>query len=257
MKKFLQKLKTILHSKFFYIIIFIILIVYCFYYFYHPKTSNISLTETQFIGIISNYKIDKDLLTIEVKGSEKIIGYYYFNSESEMLDFSNKYNLGDKITLSGSFSISKNNTVPNLFNYKKYLQGKHIYLIMNIDKIIKLEDNHNLFYEIKNTINKHINSYKSKVYLEMFILGDKSMLDDTILTTYQSNGISHLFAISGMHVSLLGGLFLIVLKQIRIGENKSLIITSLFLLFYMCLSGLSASVSRSVILFTLYAINIK
>ena len=37
-------------------------------------------------------------------------------------------------------------------------------------------------------------------YLYTFILGDNSKLNSDIKGIFQSNGISHLFSISGMHV---------------------------------------------------------
>ena len=73
----MKRLKIILHSKYLYIILFLSLFLYFLYYINIDRKSNIDLENKSFIGIITNYKIDKDILTIEVKGSEKIIGYYY------------------------------------------------------------------------------------------------------------------------------------------------------------------------------------
>ena len=135
------RLKTILHSNYFYILLFLLLIIYCFFYYSYTRDTNIDLNSDSFTGIITNYKIDKDLLTLEVKGKEKIVGYYYFKSLEEANSFGSKYKLGDKVLLNGSFSIPKNNTVPNLFNYKNYLKYKHIYLTINISSISKIKDN--------------------------------------------------------------------------------------------------------------------
>ena len=255
MKKYLLRLKIVLHSKYFYILLLVLLSIYCFYFYSIKRNTNIDINSNSFIGTINNYKIDGDLLTLELKQKEKIIGYYYFKTYDELVDFSNKYKLGDKVELIGTFNYPSNNTVPNLFNYKKYLKYKEIYLIMNIDSIKKIDSNKNVIYNIKNLIINHISKYKSKAYLNTFILGDKNNIDKDILKTYQSNGTSHLLAISGMHVSLLGCLIVFLLKKIKISENRRLIITTFFLLFYMLLTGCSASVCRSVLLFSLITIN--
>ena len=126
---------------------------------------------------------------------------------------------------------------------------------MNIDNMTKISNNKNIIYTIKNLIINHISKYKSKSYLYTFILGDKNNIDKDIIKTYQSNGTSHLLAISGMHVSLLGFLIIFILKRLKVSNNKSLVITTLFLIFYMLLTGCSASVERSVLLFSLITIN--
>ena len=247
----MPRLKTVLHSKYLYIILFILLSIYCICFYNIKRKSNININSNSFIGIITNYKINNDLLTLEIRGNEKIIGYYYFNNTKEI----NNYKLGDKVKLIGTFKEPTNNTVPNLFNYKNYLKYKKIYLTMNIDTITKISNNKDIIYSIKNLINNHISKYKSKSYLSTFILGDKNNIDKDIIKTYQSNGTSHLLAISGMHVSLLGCLIIFILKKLKVSENNSLIITTLFLLFYMLLTGCSASVERSVLLFSLITIN--
>ena len=45
-------------------------------------SSNYS-NETEIYGIITDYKIDGNQLTMQIKAKEKIIVTYYFNSETE------------------------------------------------------------------------------------------------------------------------------------------------------------------------------
>ena len=248
----MKRLKIILNSKIFYILLIVITFIYFFAFNNISRKTKIDLNSKIFEGIITNYKIDKNLLTLEIKGKEKIIAYYYFNSLEEINNFN--YKLGDKVLLTGTFSIPSNNTIPNGFNYKEYLYHKYIYVVMNADSIKKINNNANWFYHIKNTINDHIDKYKSKNYLKTFIIGDKSLLDKDIYKTYQNNGISHLLAISGMHISLLSTFIIFILNKF-LNKKLSLIITSLFLIFYMFLAGLTASVVRSSILFGLLALN--
>lgn len=220
-----------------------------------PKISMIDGNSDSFNGIITSLKTNGDLLTVEILGKEKIIGNYYFKTEVEKNNFIKDYQLGDKVEVNGTFNKPNNNTVFNLFNYHKYLETKKIYYLMDISSIKKIANNKNIFYKIINLIDKRINTYKSKKYLKAFILGKTDLLDDDIKTNYQELGVSHLLAISGMHISLFSGIILFLLKKCHIGGNISYFITILFLLFYMKLTGNTSSVSRAVILFMLLTFN--
>ena len=251
----MKKLNLILQFNWFYYLLIAFSLLYSFIYFKMPKISMIDGNNDSFNGIITSLKINGDLLTVEILGNEKIIGNYYFKTEVEKNNFVKDYQLGDKVEVNGTFNKPNNNTVFNLFNYHKYLETKKIYYLMDISSIKKIANNKNIFYKIINLIDKRINTYKSKKYLKAFILGKTDLLDDDIKTNYQELGVSHLLAISGMHISLFSGIILFLLKKCHIGGNISYFITILFLLFYMKLTGNTSSVSRAVILFMLLTFN--
>lgn len=251
----MKRLKLILQSKYLFVGLLLITIIYSTFYFTIQRTSKLNLDDISYVGIISKIEASGDLLKLELRGKENIIGNYFFKTNEEKITFLNEYKLGDKVNLTGSFSLPKNNTVPNLFNYKEYLKRKGIYYIMQIDEIELIQKNQNLFYKIKNVILEHIDNYQSKGYLRTFVLGDTSFLEDDTIKSYQENGISHLFAISGMHISLLSGILLFLLRKVKLEERKSYFVIILFLLFYMVLSGNSPSICRAVILFILLCIN--
>ena len=105
-----------------------------------------------------------------------------------------------------------------------------------------VKHNRNIYYRMKQAV---INRIHKNPYLSTFILGDKSFLSSRVIRSYQENGISHLFAISGMHISLLASLLEKLLKK-RFNEYKRYSIIILFLLFYLCLVGFSPSIVRGV-----------
>ncbi len=75
------------------------------------------------------------------------------------------------------------------------------------------------------------------------LLGDKSLMDHAAYAQYERAGLLHLFAVSGLHVTVLVGM---LGKLIRT-ENKalSLSLLALFLLFLCAVTGFSASVLRA------------
>ena len=89
---------------------------------------------------------------------------------------------------------------------------------IEIKKIICMEYGKNavcILYRIKNTFIKRIsNIKKTSNYLKTFILGDTNLIDTEVFKSYQINGISHLFSISGMHISLFSTILLFILNKL-------------------------------------------
>ena len=203
--------------------------------------------ETEIKGIINSIKTDDAKTTIELIGKEKIIVTYYNEIEN--------FELGDTIKIEGKLEEPSNNTFFNLFNYKKYLKSKRINYIFKAKKIELVNKNIDLRYKIKNKLIKHIETYESKNYLKTFILGMNDEIEENITKSYQINGISHLFAISGMHLSLFAAILLFILERTKINKKINYIIIILFFIFFAFLTNYSPSILRALYLYILLSIN--
>ncbi len=246
----MKKLKIILqHNIVYYVVLFIALVLY----FLCSSMDHISIynsfdSESFIITGITKYDYG---VKFDLKGKEKVIGYVY----DESFDSTNYY-LGDVVSISGTIKDISNNTVPNTFNYRKYLINNKIYNVVIISDIKVIKRNSNIFYKIKDKLLKRGKSLdKSYPYINGLIFGVNSYIDEDVMNSYRNNGISHLFAISGLHVSL----FILILSKIldkfgiKIGFKSFIII--LFLLFYMFLTNFSMSVMRCSIFTMLLFIN--
>ena len=190
-----------------------------------------------------------------LKSEEKILAYLYIDKDKIDKEY-NKYDLGDKITITAQQKEIKTKTLDNTFDYKKYLNNQKIYEVVEITDIKINTKNNNIFYKIKNKIIKRQNKLpKSKPYINSLILGNNSYLEEDIITSYRKNGISHLFAISGTHINILITILYAILKKLKLKDNKISIITILFLIYYMFLTNFSMSVLRSSIFTILLIIN--
>ena len=69
-------------------------------------------------------------------------------------------------------------------------------------------------------------------FLKSLFLGERSGITLSEKSLYQSAGISHILAISGLHLSLLGGFFYRLLRKIKLSSLLSSLITSFFLFSY-------------------------
>ena len=180
-----------------------------------------------------------------LKSEEKILAYLYVDKDKIDKEY-NKYDLGDKITITAQRKEIKTKTLDNTFDYKKYLNNQKIYEVVEITDIKINTKNNNIFYKIKNKIIKRQRKLpKSKPYINSLILGNNSYLEEDIITSYRKNGISHLFAISGTHINILITILYAILKKLKLKDNKISIITILFLIYYMFLTNFSMSVLRS------------
>lgn len=238
------RLKTLLQYNYFYIILVILVLCLTFIRNSFYNESKFNGSETSFVGIVDEIKKSDDYYKITIKSKEKIIGSYY---SKEPLNIS----LGDKITFKGTLSKPKNNTIPNTFNYRKYLYNHHVYYLVKIDNIKVISKTRSVKYKVKNYIVKRSEKFMHSDYFKAFLIGDKSEMDDYSL--FQKNGVSHLFAISGMHLSLLSGIILFLFKKSRIKE----ILACFFLILFSMITNYSASIYRSLLLFIYIVLNKK
>jgi len=86
-------------------------------------------------------------------------------------------------------------------------------------------------------------------------LGEKQMIPDPIQKRINGSGISHLFAVSGLHVGFIVLLFTLLLKHLGIGIRSQMILICLFSFFYAFLTPFSSSVFRTVLMLLLYSIS--
>ena len=224
------KLRKILLLNYLYIIIFFIVIITSIIRINIPKENNYKETTITNNYVVTKYYIDDNILTINLENKEKTIGKYYFKEQQEIKNFKENINLGDTIKVTGIIKIPNSNTSKYLFNYKKYLERKNIFYILEIDSYKKIKSNKNIYYYLKQKLKNRLNE---NPYLNILIIGDKSYVTTNALNSYQENGISHLFAISGMHIALLSGLIISILNRFSLSENKKYIITSIFLIIYL------------------------
>lgn len=234
----MKNLRNVLQFNKTLIIFTIFIFIYCFINSKINYKSKYNGNETSITGIITNIKIKSDYLELELKAKEKILAYYKYESITDV-------NIGDKVTLTGKLNKVTITNIPNTFNYQRYLKYKKIYYTFNIDKITTTSSN-NIFYKLKNIIFKRILKLNNKDYYLTFILGNKSLLDNENYNNFLDNGISHLLAISGMHISIL----LLLCKK---NKPTSIILLILFLF----LTGFSSSVYRVVIFYILKLFNKK
>ena len=242
----MKKLKSILQCNYIFYILLVLSLIYSFIFInFIILKSEYKDSDKNLYGTVIDYKKSKDKTTIWVKGKEKVLVNYYS-------DINISY--GDYIYVYGVFKKPKENGNFNLFNYKRYLLSNKINYVVTASKITIIKKNDNVFYTLKNNLLKKIESAnKSKGYILAFLYADKSLIEKDVYTKYQKIGVSHLFAVSGMHVSLISIVLLKLLNKIK--ERKRYIIVSIFLSIYLFLTNFTISMVRATFQFILFFIN--
>ena len=83
------------------------------------------------------------------------------------------------------------------------------------------------------------------------LLGNKAMLDEDVKSRYQQNGIIHILAISGLHLSILGMGFHRLLHWLRVPKMVDIILSVALMYCYGTMTGMGVSVVRALVMFSL------
>ena len=168
-------------------------------------------SEGLYIGKCRCYFSDELISDVKVGNLVKILGG--LNTIDEPLnegEFNQSYYYrSDGITFTAfANSIEVSNAKYNVLNQK-------IYEIKN---------------ELKAQISKIFNEKDAGLFSAM-ITGDKTTIDKIQKKRFSDNGIAHILAISGLHLSILGlGLFYLLRKKLSV--NTAALLTSIFILLY-------------------------
>ena len=227
-------MNKLLNSNFFYYILLVFIFTYILICSIILKNPYYKEKEYTITGKVIDLKKDDNKTSFIIKSKEKIKCYIYNNVS---------FNEGDTIKIDVSLSKPSNNIIPNTFNYKNYLYHNYIHHIGKVNNYEIIKKNKNIFINLKEKIKNYVSFNK---YLKLFIIGDKTSLNDSY-ENYKDIGVAHLLAISGMHVSI----FISITKKILFflsNKCKNLII-SLALLFYSFIVGFTASILRATLFF--------
>lgn len=81
------------------------------------------------------------------------------------------------------------------------------------------------------------------------LLGEKAMLDGEVKSLYRQNGIIHILAISGLHLSILGMGFHRLLHRLRVPKLVDIILSLALMYCYGMMTGMGISVVRAFVMF--------
>ena len=171
---------------------------------------------------------------------------------------------GNLLLVRGAPSAFKGPENPNQFDYRKYMFYKGIYLQHFLDrnqytminagsKINMMTLAGNLRNRCRLILSRHIQDDESLGLVSALTLGMREELSDEMTEDYARAGISHILAVSGLHVGIFYIILFVLFKPFNRNKVSAWIISGIIvsiLIIFAFVTGLSPSVLRSVILFT-------
>lgn len=233
--------------------------------------SNIKIQEKRFNSIYKANekltliaKVDSDIEETEdgIKFTIKIIKNTKYKNTKLQVYIKEKANTeyGDIVKVEGTFQNIDSYKNSGVFNLKEYLKKEKIYgnlKINNLEILNKSKTIKSIFFKIRKYIKeKYESSYSSKTksYLEVIILGEKSNLEEETKNNFKEGGISHILAISGMHISIIILVIKKVLDKLIKSQKKKYIVLIILLIIYSQVINFSSSAIRSIIMAILHII---
>ncbi|KAB8127567.1 DNA internalization-related competence protein ComEC/Rec2 [Gracilibacillus oryzae] len=193
----------------------------------------------------------------QIKEQNTLIKVYYFPDQESSSDKKVKtLRHGSLCTVNGSFQTDLYASNPGEFDYGEFLSDQGIagqFVISDMQKtncegqsfLQHLYDWRNQLLE---QVNQHADSF-TYGWINALLFGDRKQLPEATITLFQDWGLSHLLAISGLHVGLLlTCLYFFGLYVIQMTREQMQWIVALILPVYPVIAGAAPSVWRASIL---------
>ncbi|MGI6113189.1 MAG: DNA internalization-related competence protein ComEC/Rec2 [Mahellales bacterium] len=191
------------------------------------------------------------------KKSKKILVRVYVNGQqpSYLPDQQPSFFPGDRVRIEADLDMPHGQRNPGGFDYRRYLLGKGITMVCSItpDNMRRLRTTksfnaYRFLYSIKEHMYRQLDNGLKNPGAgigKALVFGDTGYIDSDILEGYRETGIGHMLAVSGLHVGLLVMLVHGILKYLRANKWLSFILTGIFLIMYIIITGGPASVIRA------------
>lgn len=218
--------------------------------------------DVKIIGKVIDNGIKKQYTNRYIIKIEKLNNKLKYKSTYVYLEYKGILKYGDLIYIKGKFQEPDVARNFKGFNYKDYLKtlkiygtvkGETIQIINKQQNNIILTTLNNIFLKIKNGIETNLDKNTSSILLGV-LLGYTDDIDEEIKENFSESNISHILAVSGMHISYIVIGISFVLGKI-LGKRFNRIITIALLIIYMSLTGFSPSVVRASIMSIIFLIS--
>lgn len=194
------------------LLVFLLLTVLPPELFYEPRPVE-EKCQAQITGQVARRTNKNDKTQLDLTDCQVRTGETEFRTDHLLVYLTDaaEYPLGTVLSLSGTIYPTEEPTNPGQFDSRLYYEGKGVSYTVFAESAKILEVQEKPVREALLRLQERIGQVYDAVLdeqdsslLKAMVLGEKAGLDTEIRELYQKNGISHLLAISGLHISLVG-----------------------------------------------------
>ncbi|KHE71685.1 hypothetical protein LD39_08435, partial [Halobacillus sp. BBL2006] len=239
------------------LVLFISALGFGFYYLSPVTIPPLDSPATKLFFKISS-EIEETPHTIQMIGKiedsdEKVLIVLFKNPETQTTDIPLAWKHGAVCSGDGERVMIEGARNPGQFDFQKYMSSKHVFsqFVLKDETAIVCEGMSWLSYgysirkQLMSTVEKNVHP-QAFMWMSALIFGEKQLLDEKIVKFFQDFSLSHLLAISGLHVGLtIAGLYALLYRTGLVSKELSRVIVILFLPLYALLAGAAPSVLRA------------
>lgn len=166
--------------------------------------------------------------------------------------------IGSTVRLSGKLRSFERASNPGQFDAYSYYQISGISYRLSQAEISAKTANYNRFMETLHIFRRFLSQelsaalpQKEASVMQTMLLGEKGGMEKELKGLYQRNGIAHILAISGLHISLLGTGFYRILRRCGTPVRAAAVSSFGVIFLYGTMTGFSVSSVRAVFMFSL------
>lgn len=187
-------------------------------------------------------------------GKDKKLRVYVYLPKDKVFRY------GDIIKAEGEIKLPSKARNDKGFDYSRYLKTKKIVGSFYVEKVEYIKHEEDLFsrlYSLKqaciNVLDDNFAEDKAEV-LRAILLGDRDGISDEILDMFSRSNLSHILAISGLHITYVTLYIEKLLEKIVNSIKLRNMIIVIFLIVFMIFVGASPSAIRASIMMIMYYI---
>ncbi len=169
--------------------------------------------------------------------------------------------LYDTVTVNGEIRNARENlTSSELYN----AISKDIYINVLVSDTVSVTNDAKAgisytFTQVRNTLKNRLYSlldFDTASYASALILGDKAGIPTDLKTAMSALGISHILAVSGMHLSIIAMLISFLAEKTKQARKVKCVLIIIGAICFMGIAGFSVSVVRAVIMLIISIISV-
>ncbi len=164
--------------------------------------------------------------------------------------------MGATVLLTGKMTVFAMATNPGEFDQNRYYRLQGYCGKVSVTEIVSVSEEYDAFREGLYRIRCYLSCVldasldeRDASVMRAMLLGEKLQMDRDIKKLYQTNGIAHILAISGLHISMIGVGLYQLFKRLALPLYVSGGLAMLGMTAYAIMTGGSASTVRAVVMF--------